>query len=89
MAIEDTIEILAKALDHERISLDAFLKVFISFRYVQIDNKKETRKLAREQFLIKALIQKIVKSAGIGVGDVNGGSAVLGGGMTSAEYYYS
>jgi hypothetical protein len=27
LAIEDTMEILAKALDYERISLDAFLKV--------------------------------------------------------------
>jgi len=28
LAIDDTIEMLAKALDYERISLDAFLKVF-------------------------------------------------------------
>jgi Vps23 core domain len=27
LAIEDTMEILAKALDYERITLDAFLKV--------------------------------------------------------------
>jgi hypothetical protein len=49
----------------------------------------ETRKIAREQFSIKALIQKILKSAEIEVGDVNGGPVVVGGGMTSAEYYYS
>ena len=75
LAIEETMEILAKALDYERITLDAFLK--------------ETRKLAREQFLIKALIQKIVKAAGVEDGYVNGGPVVVGGGMTSAEYYYS
>lgn len=68
-------EILAKALDHERITLDAFLK--------------ETRKLAREQFLTKALIQKIVKAAWIENGYVNGGPVVVGGGMTPSEYYYS
>lgn len=45
--------------------------------------------MAREQFLIKALIQKIVKLAGIEAGDVNGGSVVLRDGMISAEYYYS
>jgi hypothetical protein len=38
--------------------------------------------------LIKALIQKILKSAGIETGDVNGGQVVVGGGMTNAEYYY-
>lgn len=75
LAIEDTMEILAKALDYEKITLDAFLK--------------ETRKLAREQFLIKALIQKIVKAAGVENGHVNGGPVVVGGGMTPAEYYYS
>lgn len=68
-------EVLAKALDYERITLDAFLK--------------ETRKLAREQFLFKALIQKIVKAVGVEDGYVNGGPVVVGGGMTSAEYYYS
>jgi len=75
LAVEETMEILAKALDHERITLDAFLK--------------ETRKLAREQFLTKALIQKIVKAAWIENGYVNGGPVVVGGGMTPSEYYYS
>ena len=45
--------------------------------------------MAREQFLIKALIQKIVKSADIEAGDANVGSVVLRSGMTSTEYYYS
>jgi ESCRT-I complex subunit TSG101 len=86
LSIEDTMEILAKALDYERISIDTFLKVYIiSF----LINAQETRKLAREQFLIKALIQKIIKSAGIEVNAMNGGPMVAGGGMTSAEYYYS
>jgi hypothetical protein len=49
---------------------------------------KETRKLAREQFLVKALIQKIMKAARIENG-VTGGPVVVGGGMSSAEYYYS
>jgi ESCRT-I complex subunit TSG101 len=97
LAIEDTIEILAKALDCERISLDIFLKVpknILPTPKIIVDvHFKETRKLAREQFLIKALIQKILKSAGIEFGNVNGGggggSTVLGGGMTRAEYYYS
>jgi hypothetical protein len=53
---------------------------------------QETRKIAREQFLTKALIQKILKAAGVaGIegGYVNGGPVVAGGGMSSAEFYYS
>ena len=34
LAIEDTMEILAKALDYERITLDAFLKVFLQQLYL-------------------------------------------------------
>jgi Vps23 core domain len=34
LAIEDTMEILAKALDHERISLDVFLKVSPHFVFL-------------------------------------------------------
>ena len=82
-------EILAKALDYERIVLDAFLKVLLIKLSIDL---QETRKLAREQFLVKALIQKILKAAGIaGVegGYVNGGPAVPVGGLTSAEFYYS
>jgi len=75
LAIEDTMEVLAKALDYERISLDVFLK--------------ETRKLAREQFLIKALVNKIVKSAGIDSAGINGEPVVVGGGMSATDYYYS
>jgi len=52
----------------------------------------ETRKLAREQFLVKALIQKILKATGIVPGDGKGESTGVGagtGGLTGAEYYYS
>jgi hypothetical protein len=34
LAIEDTMEILAKALDYERITLDAFLKVLPQHFYI-------------------------------------------------------
>ena len=78
-------EVLAKALSYERISLDAFLKVLDHCMFAE---SQETRKLAREQFFIKALIQKILKSAGLETGDANG-NPVIGAGMTSAEYYYS
>ncbi|KTW28046.1 hypothetical protein T552_01908 [Pneumocystis carinii B80] len=44
-SIEDTIHILSKFLENERIDLDTFLK--------------HTRNLAREQFIKKALIKKI------------------------------
>ncbi|PUU74511.1 UEV domain-domain-containing protein [Tuber borchii] len=50
-AIEDTIYVLGKALDRERISLDVFLK--------------HTRTLAREQFLLRALVKKIIGQIGI------------------------
>jgi hypothetical protein len=50
---------------------------------------KETRKLARKQFLVKALIQKIVKLAKVENSGVNGAPVVVGGGMSNAEYYYS
>ncbi|KAH0612924.1 uncharacterized protein H6S33_009304 [Morchella sextelata] len=51
MAIEDTIYVLGKALDKERISLDVFLK--------------HTRTLAREQFNLRALVKKITRQIGI------------------------
>ncbi|CAZ86574.1 unnamed protein product [Tuber melanosporum] len=50
-AIEDTIYVLGKALDRERISLEVFLK--------------HTRTLAREQFLLRALVKKIIGQIGI------------------------
>ncbi|KAF3932199.1 hypothetical protein ABW20_dc0109568 [Dactylellina cionopaga] len=51
MAIEDTIYVLGKALDKERITLDVFLK--------------HTRALAREQFMKRALVKKISKQIGM------------------------
>ncbi|KAK9460966.1 UEV domain-containing protein [Lipomyces oligophaga] len=51
LAINDTIYVLGKALDRERISLDIFLK--------------HTRTLAREQFLKRALVKKIAASTGL------------------------
>jgi ESCRT-I complex subunit TSG101 len=77
LAIEDTMEILAKALDHERLSLDIFLKVNWFLLFGRIDFK-EMRKLAREQFLIKALIRKILTSAGIeAAGEMNGAPVIV------------
>jgi Vps23 core domain len=40
LAIEDTMEVLAKALDYERISLDVFLKVFQYPHLLNPGNKK-------------------------------------------------
>ncbi|KAJ6257958.1 hypothetical protein Dda_7748 [Drechslerella dactyloides] len=51
MAIEDTIYVLGKALDKERITLDIFLK--------------HTRALAREQFMKRALVKKISRKIGM------------------------
>ncbi|KAK6514224.1 hypothetical protein TWF506_008625 [Arthrobotrys conoides] len=51
MAIEDTIYVLGKALDKERITLDVFLK--------------HTRALAREQFMKRALVKKISRQIGM------------------------
>lgn len=50
-AIEDTIYLLSKALDADRINLDTFLKY--------------TRTLAREQFMKKALAHKITTEVGL------------------------
>ncbi|KAK9329930.1 UEV domain-containing protein [Lipomyces starkeyi] len=51
LAIEDTIYVLGKALDRERISLDDFLK--------------HARTLAREQFMKRALVRKIALDTGL------------------------
>ncbi|KAK9375725.1 UEV domain-containing protein [Lipomyces chichibuensis] len=51
LAIEDTIYVLGKALDRERISLDDFLK--------------HVRTLAREQFMKRALVRKIALDTGL------------------------
>lgn len=50
-AIDDTLYILSKALDKGRISLDTFLK--------------RTRILAREQFMNRALVEKISTQLGL------------------------
>lgn len=50
-AIEDTVYVLGRALDKDRIQLDPFLK--------------HTRTLAREQFLKKALVKKISNQIGL------------------------
>jgi len=55
LGIEDTIYALAKALDGEKITLEAFLK--------------HARSLAREQFLKRALARKITDEMGITVGE--------------------
>ncbi|KAF8472074.1 UEV domain-containing protein [Kalaharituber pfeilii] len=51
MAIEDTIYVLGKALDREKVGLEQFLK--------------HVRMLAREQFLLRATVRKIVKGVGL------------------------
>ncbi|KAK9473244.1 UEV-domain-containing protein [Dipodascopsis tothii] len=51
LAIDDTIYVLGKALDRERVRLDVFLK--------------HTRTLAREQFLKRALVKKISLETGL------------------------
>lgn len=51
LAIEDTIYVLGKALDRERVGLDVFLK--------------HVRTLAREQFLKRALVRKIAEDTGM------------------------
>ncbi|KAK9458383.1 UEV domain-containing protein [Dipodascopsis uninucleata] len=51
LAIEDTIYILGKALDRERIGVEVFLK--------------HTRTLAREQFMKRALVGKIASLTGL------------------------
>ncbi|KAI5793130.1 tumor susceptibility protein [Geopyxis carbonaria] len=51
MAIEDTIYVLGKALDREKIPLEVFLK--------------HVRNLAREQFLKRALVKKILEQLGM------------------------
>jgi len=38
LAIEDTMEVLAKALDHERLSLDIFLKVLLLLMLMDVDS---------------------------------------------------
>lgn len=52
-AIEDTIYVLSKALESDRINLDTFLK--------------HTRNLAREQFMKRALAHKITTQVGLTV----------------------
>ena len=52
MAIDDTMYILDKALDHDRIKVDAYLK--------------HTRSLAREQFMKRALASKLSDILGLG-----------------------
>jgi len=50
-AVGDAMFVLGRALERERIGVDVFLK--------------QTRSLAREQFLKKALIKKIAKGMGL------------------------
>lgn len=61
--IADALFVLGRALDKGRITADVFVKVNSSDSYTGCDanNIKQTRSLAREQFLKKALIKKIAK----------------------------
>lgn len=51
MAIEDALYVLGRALDRERVGLDVWMK--------------NMRILAREQFLCRALVRKIVRGMGL------------------------
>ena len=63
-ALEDTMFVLGRALDKGRLGLEGFLKVHIAFRNPTVQEltiPKQSRSLAREQFLKKALVKKISK----------------------------
>lgn len=62
--IADTLFVLGRALDKGRVSTDVFVKVcFMNLidRQKELTRQQQTRSLAREQFLKKALIKKIAK----------------------------
>ena len=62
--IADALFVLGRALDKGRITVDVFVKVGYQDLTVttgMLINKQQTRSLAREQFLKKALIKKIAK----------------------------
>ena len=60
-AIEDTIYHITRALDAERIDLDRFLKVNLPMRSAHVQS---IRSLAREQYMKRALIERIQQNMG-------------------------
>jgi ESCRT-I complex subunit TSG101 len=69
-AIEDTIYHLTRALDSERIDLDKFLKVSLRDSFTRSIASPLTaqsiRSLGREQYLKRALIERILQGMGQG-----------------------
>ena len=69
-AIEDTIYHLTRALDSERIDLDKFLKVSLRKSFTRSIASPLTaqsiRSLGREQYLKRALIERILQGMGQG-----------------------
>lgn len=62
--IADALFVLGRALDKGRITADVFVKVGyqdLAMTIGMLIKKQQTRSLAREQFLKKALIKKIAK----------------------------
>jgi len=68
-AIEDTIYHLHRALNDGRLDLDKFLKVYYSIlRVIGADEARQTTtRLAEEQFMKRALIEKITTQLPIGM----------------------
>ncbi|KAK9450208.1 UEV domain-containing protein [Limtongia smithiae] len=62
-AIEDTIYVLGKALERDRIPIDVFLK--------------HARTLAREQFLKRALVRKIAQDTGLSASAAAAGAGTM------------
>ena len=66
-AIEDTIYHMTRALDAERVDLDRFLKVrsVADTSFILTDGRLQSiRSLAREQYMKRALIERILQSMG-------------------------
>ena len=71
-AIEDTIYHLHRALNAGRIDLERFLRVRVRLERSSPDTSQTTRSLAEEQFMKRALIEKITN--GIPMGSMRGWS---------------
>lgn len=65
-AIEDTIYHVTRALEAERIDIDRFLKVSKNFsmRVRLMLTCQSIRSLAREQYMKRALIERILQGMG-------------------------
>jgi ESCRT-I complex subunit TSG101 len=62
--IQETLFVLGRALDKGRVAPEVFIKVCLHYsgrRRTALTREQQTRSLAREQFLKKALIKKIAR----------------------------